>query len=371
MKTRVLIAGGGLSGLCVARHLADNNISFQLVEARSRLGGRIRVEPAISQSVKVDEFVPSVDLGPSWFWPGQSCLSQLIDDLNVSDSVYAQASEGLSVVEYGNGDLQKTPGAASMAGSYRLDGGMQRLIDELVLQTGNRGDITTQARLVSLAKTSKGVTSQVAVEGKHHDTETELVILAIPPRVVAQSIVLEPALTSVTDGSLATIPTWMAAHAKLVVLYDKPFWQSDGLSGDAFSQIGPLVEIHDASPRQSDRYALFGFVGVEPAQRNNRAEELKTMAIAQLVRLFGPEAADPQRIYLEDWAQEPFTCTELDLTPGGKPPSGEPLPTTEWDSRVLWAGTETATPGAHSNGYLEGAVEAGLRAADLAIDRLN
>ncbi len=370
MAPRVLIAGGGLSGLCAARHLANNNIEFQLIEARERLGGRIRVEPAISQEFRSDAFTPSVDLGPSWFWPGQAHMAQLVEELNLANSVYSQESEGLSVIEYGNGTIEKAQGAASMEGSYRLDGGIHRLIDSLLTQVSGGGEITTEAQLVSVSQTSEGIAAQVSVGSEQRMIESELLVIAIPPRVVSHAITFTPQIPGIEEGRLNTIPTWMAAHAKLVLVYDQPFWQSEGLSGDAFSQIGPLVEIHDASPRSSDRHALFGFVGVDATQRRGKEEQIKAAAIEQLVRLFGPEAAHTQDVYFTDWALEPFTCTAHDLRPAGKPTSAQSLPTTEWDSKVLWAGTETAALGAHSNGYLEGAVEAGLRAAKLAIEKL-
>ncbi|MEL6823350.1 MAG: FAD-dependent oxidoreductase, partial [Calditrichota bacterium] len=40
----VIIIGGGLAGLCCAKKLHDNNISFQILEASDRVGGRVRTD---------------------------------------------------------------------------------------------------------------------------------------------------------------------------------------------------------------------------------------------------------------------------------------------------------------------------------------
>ena len=59
-KVDTLIIGGGLSGIYAASLLAANKKSFILLEARSRLGGRI-------SSPEYQGFF--ADLGPSWYWP--------------------------------------------------------------------------------------------------------------------------------------------------------------------------------------------------------------------------------------------------------------------------------------------------------------
>ncbi len=95
------------------------------------------------------------------------------------------------------------------------------------------------------------------------------------------------------DALLQT-PTWMAGQAKLIALYDEPFWRADGLSGDVISHCGPLGEIHDASPLAEGPAALFGLVGVPPSVRSGRQDALEEAAVAQLEKLFGQPAARPR-----------------------------------------------------------------------------
>lgn len=108
----------------------------------------------------------------------------------------------------------------------------------------------------------------------------------------------------------------MAAQAKVVAVYERPFWREASWSGDAMSRHGPLVEIHDASgaPSVPDAlYALFGFVGVPAVVRQGQSEVLLEHAKQQLARLFGGAALQPVKIILQDWAQEPYTATLPDI----------------------------------------------------------
>ena len=64
----VIIVGGGISGLHTAYELAKQGVKFKLLEARSRLGGRILSRPSERDRLTTSRY----DLGPSWFWPGQN-----------------------------------------------------------------------------------------------------------------------------------------------------------------------------------------------------------------------------------------------------------------------------------------------------------
>ena len=81
MKT--LIVGGGLSGLALAEALKAQGRDYVLVEARQRFGGRILTE-------NFDDAY--FDLGPAWFWSGQSRICGLIDRFNLLK--FKQHTEG-------------------------------------------------------------------------------------------------------------------------------------------------------------------------------------------------------------------------------------------------------------------------------------
>ena len=335
-----LIIGGGLSGLAVANALEAKGADYLLVEARSRFGGRIKTEHHDGGYF---------DMGPAWFWPGQPRIAAMIDRLGLAK--FNQFADGILTFEDEQGQVQRGRGFSSMAGSWRLNGGLSALTEALADTIPNvRKQLNTP--VTSLRNTTDGV---VAI-GKNGETmSADRVVLALPPRVAGE-VEFSPALPALTLQSMQGIPTWMAGQAKAIAVYDTPFWRDAGLSGDVMSRRGPMVEIHDASPQAGGPFALFGFIGVAPQNRRDH-DALRQQVVAQLVRLFGEKAASPAKLYIKDWAFDPRTSTAADLAPLYSHPTYS-LPDSMcglWEGRIHFAGTEVAP---EFGGYIEGALEA-------------
>lgn len=340
MDTDTLIVGGGLSGLSLAVQLAARGQDFQLVEARDRLGGRI-----LGGTVGAAHF----DLGPAWFWPGQPRMAALVEALGLQ--TFDQYASGDIMFEDASGQPHRGQGFASMQGSYRLKGGFASLINAMTRQL-DAARLRLGTPIMGLARISNGIEARTADGGT---ITAQRCVLALPPRV-ATRLTFAPALPDQAQSAMAGVPTWMAGQAKAVAVYDRPFWREAGLSGDATSRAGPLIEVHDASPAVGGPFALFGFIGTAPAARQSEAR-LRTQISAQLVRLFGPAAEHHITLLIKDWAFDPCTATELDLQPlYAHPDYGLPAALSGlWDKRLIFAGTEVAP---RFGGYLEGALEA-------------
>jgi len=176
------------------------------------------------------------------------------------------------------------------------------------------------------------------------------VILAIPPRLAASTILFTPDLTHTLTQAMLKCSTWMAGQAKFCGLYDRPCWREQGLSGQAFSQRGPLGEVHDGSNNDQKPFGLMGFLNVPASQRRN-IESFTVAVLSQFESLYGKEAARPGTVFYQDWAKERYTATQFDQPPAGK--------TAIWDGVIHFAGSETSS---EHGGYLEGALVSAKRA---------
>ena len=354
MKTvPVVIVGGGLSGLYTAFLLEQKGVDYILLEARSTLGGRIVTAKLPRDNRNIDSF----DLGPSWFWPDyQQQLAQLIGELQL-ESV-AQFEDGDMMVERSpNEPAVRTRGYKSSPPSMRLKGGMAALIEALYHRLEASRILTGQI-VRQLNNTEKHIEiSSEDASGQVITWQAQHVLLALPPRLAQESITFQPSLPANLETQWQRTATWMAPHAKYLAVYDTPFWQKKGLSGAARSAQGPMVEINNASVVDGSG-ALFGFIGVPAPVRQSLSDDvLKAHCRAQLVRLFGAQAETPNREYLKDWAQEPFTATAADVSSDGQHAAAPTSKATSgvWENCLTGIGSEWS---AQFPGYLAGAVDA-------------
>ncbi|MEL3972071.1 FAD-dependent oxidoreductase [Rossellomorea oryzaecorticis] len=360
MNDPIIIVGAGLSGLRAASLLTSNGIECRVLEARGRLGGRV-----LSEAAEGQPDAGTYDLGPTWFWPEhEPLMTNLVSELGLQ--TLEQHTKGAVLLEQaGSEPVQRhvlPEGAVER--SVRLVHGVRTLIDA-VADSLPHGTVELETRVTAIRMSDDGT---VVVEAEHAEGKETIragaVILALPPRIAVQRIEFSPSLPEELTRSLLEKPTWMAGQAKVVAVYDRPFWREEGLSGQVMSWAGPLQEIHDASPPEGHG-ALFGFFGI-PAERRGELGKERTLQLVleQLKRLFGHAAERPISLLYKDWSSDPLTAVKEDAQPlTGFPDYGPAESSGVWERKLIFAGTETSP---EHGGHLEGA----LRSADSAVRNL-
>ncbi|MBO0962143.1 FAD-dependent oxidoreductase [Neobacillus sp. MM2021_6] len=361
MINPVIIVGAGLSGLRAASLLTEKGIKCRVLEARDRIGGRV-----LSTSDPNQPDLGRFDLGPTWFWPqDESHIANLVEELSLE--TFEQYKEGDILIER----FQiKPPERCVLKESsdekwVRLAGGVQSLIDGIAATIPSEiVELETRVKKIQLDEAGDITVETELSNGKREKMLAEGVILALPPRLVAQNVEFSPSLPPEVIDDIGKKPTWMAGQAKVVAVYDRPFWRESGLSGYVLSAVGPLEEIYDASPTKGSG-AIFGFFGMPSEARKKLGEDkVLNLVVNQLVKLFGNEAKNIKALLYKDWANDSETAVAEDLSPLKSYKSyGKPPIKGVWEKKLIFAGTETDPQ--HS-GHLEGA----LRSAEQAVSKI-
>ena len=342
------MAGAGVAGLTTVSLLHAAGIDVVCLEARTRVGGR-----TLSAGW--------VDLGATWFWDGEAAMAETVASLGLGS--YRQFTGGDALFEQPDGTSVRLAGNPLDVPAFRLTAGMQSVALELTRRLPEG--------VVRLGAPVESVTfhdhASVQVVAGALTLTARLVVLAVPPKVVLESVVFSPALPPGLVQVASTVHTWMSDTVKAVARFDEPFWRDAGLAGAAVSHAGPFREFHDHSG-PAGQAAIFGFAPAAGPHGAGQGSGMAGQFVDQLERMWGPEAGRPSDVQLIDWSQEEFTAA-----PGsGRSPVssgyGHPmLRSLHMDRRLAFASTETAHAFA---GHVEGAVIAGRRAAGQALELL-
>jgi monoamine oxidase len=242
----------------------------------------------------------------------------------------------------------------------RFVGGSAQIALRVAAQLGNR--VQTGRPVLRIDQSGSGVKVQadgLTVSGRR-------VIVALAP-TLAGRIAFEPGLPELRDGLHQRHP--MGTLMKCEAVYDRPFWRDDGLTGFAVADTGPCNVTFDNTPPDGSPGVLFGFIGGDEARAwgARPADERRAAVLRNFADYFGSKALSPRDYFEGDWARSAWTrgCPVGVLQPGTLLEYGPAL--REPAGRVHWAGTETST---YWNGYMDGAVRSGKRAAAEALSEL-
>lgn len=235
----------------------------------------------------------------------------------------------------------------------RFTHGAQRMAQGLAATLGDRLCLNAPVRKIEQTNDRAHVHTDSGVyTGK-------CAIVAIPP-TLAGRIDYSPPMPPDRDQLTQCLPH--GSVIKCMSLYAEPFWRERGLSGMATSDTGPVRLIYDNSPANGTPGILLSFLEGEAARTCGRMsqEERRQAVIDCSVRYLGEQARKVEDYFELNWSAEPWTrgCYGAHFPTGVWTQFGHALRAPV--GRIHWAGTETAT---RWMGYMEGALESGIRAA--------
>nr|XP_002123175.1 probable flavin-containing monoamine oxidase A [Ciona intestinalis] len=254
------------------------------------------------------------------------------------------------------------------AQEFQLNGTTYQLIEKLKDRITS-AKIMLGCPVVSIDQSNNDFATLTTKQGDTY--KAKHIICTSPPHLVNR-IHFNPPLPYERSQLSMRMP--MGHLIKCTLTYKSAFWKENGDSGEtAFvvpsKSVGPLSVTFDATSHRGNP-ALVAFIGGEHAAywTNKSVDERKEAVVKCLVSLLGEESRTELIHYIDkDWSKEEYI---------GGAPVGIMQPgclmyfhQALWIPfiRVHWGGTETARRWV---GYLDGAVESGVRAADEVLDRI-
>ena len=239
------------------------------------------------------------------------------------------------------------------AQQWRFQGGSQLIPLKIASDLGSSVVLSSPVRrIVQSGGGVQVVSDKVTVNAKK-------VIVAVPP-TLAGRIDYSPDLPTERDQFTQRVP--QGSLVKAGAVYEKPWWRDKGLTGSSVSTDGLVSATFDDSPEDAGLGVLFGFIGGDKARQFNTMapDDRQSQVLAEFSTLFGPEAGSPQRYFETNWTAEPWSrgCPVALYGPGTLTAYGPAL--RKPVGNIHWAGTETSN---YWNGYMDGAVRSGDRAA--------
>jgi monoamine oxidase len=345
-KAKIIIVGAGLSGLMIAYLLRKKGIEVIILEADTRIGGRIETVTGTSGA--------TIEMGATWFSKPHQHLIALLSELQIA--YFKQHTQGISFFETMSFvPPQKFEISDAEEPSFRIVGGTATLIEKLVAEVGIQ-NIKTQTKVTAIKEVGNHLeltdSDGIIYEGAS-------VITTLPPHLLVQTIAFEPNLPDYIQQLARKTHTWMGESIKFAMEYANPFWRENNYSGTLFSQASIIQEMYDHSTSDNKGYALKGFLngGTQALSK----EERKAKVILQLTKLFGDEAAIYVSYNEKVWRDEPLTFFPYEHLLMGHENNGHlDYQKTFLNDKLYISGSETASV---NPGYMEGAVVAAKKIA--------
>ena len=349
-KQKVIVAGGGLAGLVAAYELDKLGFDVKVLEAQTRVGGRVRTIREFSEGLWADagaaripsdhdltlKYVKEFELPLIPFYPTENKFLRYRDGRAdpVDWDKFAEATSNVMWLDK-PGNWQK------------IKGGNDLLPTAFARKLGAK--IMYQAPIVKIAQATDKVQVSFTEGGRTRTEDCDRLVCAIPFTMLAR-VEVTPAFSSDRQDVIRRLRYDSAS--RVMIETKQRFWINNKLNGFAF---GDETEIWDASFGEPGTHGL-----LERYMRSGRSTDLigrseadrAADSIEKLSTFFPELRSNFVKSYSKCWSEDPWVLGAWAHVGGRRQQAAR-----ESEGRIHFAGEHLSD----NSSWMQGALQSGVR----------
>ena len=292
---KILIVGAGAAGLSAGYLLQQRGIEFQILEATSSVGGRMK---------KTDDFTDfPIPLGAEWLTDSVHVFDSIVNDPSVTVNVKTKGYKRNDV--YGVWNNKKLQLRKLGAFHYRkfINGTWLNFFETYILPSVS-ANIVYNSVVSSINYESKKVIVTTQTEGYKADK----VILTVPLKIIQNDdIKFMPALPEYKLDAINKATVWDGI--KVFFTFSEKFYPTYTDYKITPKESGQVSYFDAAYGQNTDKHVLGLFAVGAPSQPylKRKGDPLKDYILNELDRIFSNKAT-PHYVnhIVQNWTEEPF-----------------------------------------------------------------
>lgn len=292
---KVLIIGAGAAGLIAAYTLHRYGIDFELIEASSTFGGRVKKDTTLADF--------PIDLGAEWLHDQPSMMGQIANDPNISGSIDLIPYNPQSVVHWNGSQLTNYNVGGLVYGEYKFKKTWFDYFAEFIVPP-----ISSKMVFNNPVSSIDYSGNQVIVTSGSNTYQGDKVIVTVPITILQNnSIQFTPALSSAKQEAINSVE--MPDGIKVFIEFSEKFYPDVLIPGEILS-VGSYTYFDAGFKKGGSKHVLGLFVVGENATQYSSLPSDQATVDYILAELDGMYNGKATQTYLnhsvQNWSNEPY-----------------------------------------------------------------
>lgn len=297
---KVIIVGAGAAGLAAAYLLKRYNVDFEIIEAASVYGGRLK------KAANFTDF--PIDIGAEWIHTNPKILAEIINNPNTDKEVDIIEYNPQTIQSWKDGKLKSHNFIRSFYSEWKFKNSTwfdffeQNIVPEI-------------ADRIALNKPISEINYQndkVFLKSKNNETFTaDKVLITVPFKILQNNqITFNPALPFEKSDAINSV--FMGDGIKIFIEFKQKFYPDILAFGNIFQALDEEEKfVYDAAFRKDSKKHILGLFAInEKAKAYTQLEseqEIIGKFLAELDEMFdGKASANYVKHIIQNWSKEPY-----------------------------------------------------------------